>query len=72
MSRYLALLSALFLVACQPAEDEVAAPEPAAEVAADNSAAAEALAAVLDAQPDEVKARYVHRHPQETLEFFGI
>jgi len=30
------------------------------------------LAAILDAQPDEVKARYVYRHPQETLEFFGI
>jgi predicted methyltransferase len=30
------------------------------------------LAAVLDAQPDEVKARYQYRHPQETIEFFGI
>jgi len=30
------------------------------------------LAAVLDGQPDRVKARYAHRHPQETLEFFGI
>ena len=30
------------------------------------------LAAILDAQPDEVKARYPARHPQETLEFFGI
>jgi hypothetical protein len=30
------------------------------------------LAAVLAAQPDEVRARYKHRHPQETLEFFGI
>jgi predicted methyltransferase len=31
-----------------------------------------ALAAVLDAQADEVKARYQYRHPQETIEFFGI
>ena len=30
------------------------------------------LAAVLDAQPDEAKARYGWRHPAETLEFFGI
>src|SRR5690606_39749337 len=30
------------------------------------------LAAVLAAQPDDVKARYEYRHPQETLEFFGI
>ncbi len=30
------------------------------------------LAAVLDAQPDDVKARYAYRHPQETIEFFGI
>lgn len=30
------------------------------------------LAAVLDAQPTEVKARYAFRHPQETLAFFGV
>ena len=32
----------------------------------------ERLAAVLDQQPDDMKARYAYRHPQETLEFFGI
>ncbi|MCH8301953.1 MAG: class I SAM-dependent methyltransferase [Proteobacteria bacterium] len=32
----------------------------------------ERLASVLAAQPDEVQARYKYRHPQETLEFFGI
>ena len=31
-----------------------------------------ALKAVLAAQPEEVQARYGARHPQETLEFFGI
>lgn len=38
------------------------------------SAAADSdkLAALLAAQPDDVKARYVYRHPQETIEFFGI
>ena len=30
------------------------------------------LAAVLAAQPEETRARYQYRHPQETLEFFGI
>ena len=30
------------------------------------------LAAVLAAQPDDVRARYEYRHPQETIEFFGI
>ena len=30
------------------------------------------LAAVLAAQPDEAKARYQYRHPQETIGFFGI
>lgn len=32
----------------------------------------ETLAEVLAAQPEETRARYVHRHPQETLEFFGV
>lgn len=30
------------------------------------------LATVLAAQPDDAKARYMYRHPQETLGFFGI
>ena len=30
------------------------------------------LAQVLQAQPEDVQARYVFRHPQETLTFFGI
>jgi predicted methyltransferase len=34
--------------------------------------APDALAEVLSAQPDETKARYQYRHPQETLEFFGV
>lgn len=33
---------------------------------------AERLQAVLDAQPDEVKARYDARHPAETLDFFEV
>ncbi|HLF29685.1 MAG TPA: methyltransferase [Xanthomonadales bacterium] len=30
------------------------------------------LAQILQAQPAETQARYAYRHPQETLEFFGI
>jgi len=32
----------------------------------------EGLGAILAAQEDDVRARYKHRHPRETLEFFGI
>jgi len=48
------------------AEGSPAAPAP------ESAAASERLAAVLDAQPEDAKARYEHRHPKETLEFFGI
>ncbi len=68
MKYSLALLSALILFGCQQAAEPVAetpAPvEPVAEM--------DPLAAVLDAQPDEMKARYEYRHPKETLEFIGI
>jgi predicted methyltransferase len=36
------------------------------------NADSERLAAVLAAQPEATQARYAHRHPQETLEFFDI
>lgn len=32
----------------------------------------EALATILAGHPDDMKARYQYRHPQETLAFFGI
>ncbi len=32
----------------------------------------EGLGAILAAQPAEARARYKYRHPQETLDFFGI
>ena len=75
MNKLLLVITGAFLVACQSADD--AAP---AEAAAEQAAAVEEapaveedrLAALLDAQPDEVRARYQYRHPQETLEFFGI
>ena len=77
MNKLLAMLAAVFLVACQQAPD--AGPEDAPAAVADDEfaevepvAEGSALAAVLDAQPEEIKARYEHRHPLETLEFFGI
>lgn len=65
-------------------EAAVAPAPPAAEASAEAAPAAEmemkaeagfdgdALQAVLDAQPEEVQARYDARNPAATLEFFGV
>ncbi len=73
--RYIAMtIAALALVGCQQADEQT--PQAAAETTAPQSAVAEAsagrLADVLRAQSEEVRRRYRHRHPQETIEFFGI
>jgi predicted methyltransferase len=78
MSRLLIVVLAVLLSACTesqpPVETTSAVVEaPSVEVvpqAAQNYSAI--LAAALAAQADDVQARYVYRHPQETLEFFGI
>lgn len=75
MYKYIALLLAFAIAACQPATES--APEPVAEAASEEAAAMPAteenrLAAVLDAQPEDMQARYQFRHPKETLEFFGV
>lgn len=79
--RKLLSLAAAFtaLAACsKPTEDKgvsTPAPEEAAvplETDASALAASERLDSVLAAQPDDAKARYQHRHPKETLEFFGV
>lgn len=76
MYKIVTVLLALTIAACQPATESTTEPAPAAaaEDLAIEAAAVEEnrLVAVLDAQPEEVQARYPHRHPQETLEFFGI
>ncbi len=77
MNKYLLLLAALALAACQQASEEAAVEKSAAEEMAAADAPApdstgSSFAELLDAQPDDVKARYKYRHPQETLEFFGI
>lgn len=72
MHKYIVLLLALPLVACQPATEsptDNAAEKPAAAAPAKENAR---LVRVLGAQADEVKARYQYRHPKETLEFIGI
>lgn len=52
-----------------PVAPTTTAEAPAAATAASTNVQ---LAAVLAAQPAETQARYVYRHPQETLQFFGI
>jgi len=70
MKKAIALFLVIGLSACQPAtesqtsSDDTAAAAPAAEE--------KRLVGLLGAQPEEVQARYQYRHPQETLEFFGI
>jgi predicted methyltransferase len=64
--------AALALFGCAketPPPEPAATPEPAAEA---QPSASEKLDAVLAAQPEAEKARYAHRHPKETLEFFEI
>ena len=85
MSRFSMLFvssTAILAAACTTAPVE--APEAVAEapevvveieeeiIVVSEPTAADILAAVLEAQPEEVKARYAYRHPAETLEFFGI
>lgn len=68
---FAAIVAAQFLTACAPAPEPPA--PPAAPVApAAPAPAPSALEVVLAAQPEDVQARYAFRHPQETLEFFGI
>ena len=72
MKKFILAAATLALVACQqsdPAPEETVA---ATESVAEEPAAVISLDAVLDAQPDDIQARYEFRHPKETLEFFGI
>lgn len=70
MKKSLAILATAFLFGCQQSE------EPVAEVATEEATAPVAveitLASILAAQPEDMQARYEYRHPQETIEFFGI
>lgn len=76
------LVAAFVLAGCQPQDAPDTPAEPAeleAELAPEpeapaepETAPAERLEAVLAAQPEEVRARYPHRNPAETLSFFEI
>lgn len=76
MNRIIAALCFLVLAACQPASESTSAPvaeaPPAVAAGAAPADAFSRLDAVLEAQADEIKARYKYRHPRETLEFFGV
>jgi len=83
VNRILMISTLLLLAACQqqdapaPESPEPAEPEAArAQQASAETSAPESdrdrLARVLEAQPEGVRARYEHRHPRQTLEFFGI
>lgn len=69
--------AALALVACGEKQDATETAAPSEEMAAVEQedaapSAEERLDAVLAAQDDDTKARYQHRHPKETLMFYGI
>lgn len=80
MHRLATLVLMLTLSACAPQSNDdsvidestaVDKPEAVTEPAPITSDA-ERLSAILAAQPAKRQARYVYRHPQQTLEFFGI
>jgi predicted methyltransferase len=77
MHKLLIALFAVTLAACGqqpvPTGPDADAAAPAAEMPAQAAPTpSERLAAVLADQPEDVQARYRYRHPQQTLEFFGI
>ena len=74
MKRFVALCALSALFGCggesgQPPETAVSDSQPAP---VEMATPPRSLAAILDSMPDEVKARYQYRRPQQTLEFFGI
>ena len=75
MLRYLIATFAFVLLGCQPATENAGTPSVDDPTMANTDVSAgpqNSLEAFLEAQPDEVKARYKDRHPKETIEFFGI
>jgi predicted methyltransferase len=72
MHRLIIITALLTLIGCgKSPTEEAPAPEAAAPAAVETESV-DRLSAALAAQPGEAKARYQYRHPQETLEFFGI
>ncbi|WOJ95810.1 methyltransferase [Congregibacter brevis] len=68
-------LALVLLVGCDSApvvDTDPSSPIVELESSAPTVDAVVQLATALAAQPDEARARYDARHPQETLEFFGV
>ena len=85
MQRILVISLLVLVAACQhqdssePASPESQSQPQAASAgqsetapAASGESSAERLARVMEAQPENLKARYDARHPRQTLEFFGV
>lgn len=70
---FLSLLPLLLLGCSSSSTDDASRESPAASSEAPAEVATpDPLASVLDMQPDDVKARYVYRNPEQTLRFIGV
>ena len=71
MRTFVLLIAAFAFAACADSTpmDQTSAPNQAPDVRASEF---NSLGDILASQPDEVKARYAHRHPAETLASFGV
>lgn len=68
-----ALLASLLLLGCTDNKPSATTETPAPEQSDGAAMTTQpSLSDVLAAQPEQTQARYVHRHPAQTLEFFGI
>lgn len=75
MNKYLSLIALLPLAGCGGSAPDAGESMPASDTApaaAMPEASAPDFAAILDAQPEAVKARYQFRDPAGTMEFFGV
>jgi len=67
------ILTGLLLLGCTDNQNSVTAESPAPEQSDASAMTTQpSLSDILSAQPEQAQARYVHRHPEQTLEFFGI
>lgn len=67
------ILTGLLLLGCTDNQNSVTAESPAPEQSDASAMTTQpSLSDILAAQPEQAQARYVHRHPEQTLEFFGI
>lgn len=67
------ILTGLLLLGCTDNQNSVTAESPASEQSDASAMTTQpSLSDILAAQPEQAQARYVHRHPEQTLEFFGI